>query len=228
MNQRIIPLCVFFLMQTATQAQALNHAPPFVRVTGEASVSAKPDQAEINIGVVTQAATADDAAAQNAKQATAVISSLRGVLGQSADIKTSNYSLTPMQRFPRDGGTPSITGYSASNTVHVKTRDLNAVGKIIDTVSKSGANNIQGIQFTLRDDRAVRAEAMRDAAQQARASGDALAGALGLHVVRVISAETTQPVSVRPFEMAAMARAAAAPTPVDVHATVVLTLEVAP
>ena len=233
MNQRLVLLSVFLLMPLAAQDRAGTHTPPFVRVTGEASVSAKPDQAEINIGVVTQAAGADEAASQNAKQATAVISSLRGILGQAADIKTSNYSLTPMQRYPKDGGAPSITGYSASNTVHVKTQDLTAVGKIIDTVTKSGANNIQGIQFTLHDDRAVRTQAVREAAQQARGSGDALAGALGLHVVRVISAETTQPVSVRPYEMAAMARVAAAPTPVepgsvDVRATVVLTLEVAP
>ena len=233
MKLRIIPLSVFLLMPLAAQDQAVNHARPFVRVTGEARVSAKPDQAEINIGVVTQGTSADEAAAQNAKQATAVISSLRSILGQGADIKTINYSLTPMQRYPKDGGAPTITGYSALNTVHVKTQDLTTVGKIIDTVTKSGANNIQGIQFTLHDDRTVRAQAVREAAQQARSSGDALAGVLGLHVVRVISAETAQPVSVRPYEMAAMARVAASPTPVepgsvDVHATVVLTLEVAP
>ena len=233
MNRRIFPLFVFLLMPLAAQDKAARDTHPFVRVTGEASVSAKPDQAEINIGVVTQAPTADDAATQNAKQSTAVIGSLRDILGQTADIKTVNYSLTPIQRYPNNGGSPTITGYSATNTVHIKTQNLTLVGKIIDTVTKSGANQIQGIQFTLHDDRTVRAQAVRDAAQQARASGDALASALGLHVVRVISAETSQPVSVRPYEMAAMARVAAAPTPVepgsvDVRATVVLTLEVAP
>ena len=220
-------------MPLAAQDKGARDTRPFVRVTGEASVSAKPDQAEINIGVVTQAPTADDAATQNAKQSTAVIGSLRDILGPTADIKTVNYSLTPIQRYPNNGGSPTITGYSATNTVHVKTQNLSVVGKIIDTVTKSGANQIQGILFSLHDDRPVRAQAMRDAAQQARASGDALAAALGLHVVRVVSAETSQPVTVRPYEMAAMARVAAAPTPVepgsvDVRATVVLTLEVAP
>jgi uncharacterized protein YggE len=233
MNRRIFPLFVFLLMPLAAQDKGARDTRPFVRVTGEASVSAKPDQAEINIGVVTQAPTADDAATQNAKQSTAVIGSLRDILGQAADIKTVNYSLTPIQRYPNNGGSPTITGYSATNTVHVITQSLSVVGKIIDTVTKSGANQIQGILFTLHDDRPVRAQAMRDAAQQARASGDALAAALGLHVVRVVSAETSQPVTVRPYEMAAMARVAAAPTPVepgsvDVRATVVLTLEVAP
>ena len=233
MNRRVFPLFVFLLMPLAAQDKGARDTRPFVRVTGEASVSAKPDQSEINIGVVTQAPTADDAATQNAKQSTAVIGSLRDILGQTADIKTVNYSLTPIQRYPNNGGSPTITGYSATNTVHVKTQNLSLVGKIIDTVTKSGANQIQGILFTLYDDRPVRAQAMRDAAQQARASGDALASALGLHVVRVVSAETSQPVTIRPYEMAAMARVAAAPTPVepgsvDVRATVVLTLEVAP
>ena len=233
MNRRVFPLFVFLLMPLAAQDKGARDTRPFVRVTGEASVSAKPDQAEINIGVVTQAPTADDAATQNAKQSTAVIGSLRDILGQTADIKTVSYSLTPIQRYPNNGGSPTITGYSATNTVHVKTQNLSLVGKIIDTVTKSGANQIQGILFTLYDDRPVRAQAMRDAAQQARASGEALAAALGLHVVRVVSAETSQPVTIRPYEMAAMARVAAAPTPVepgsvDVRATVVLTLEVAP
>ena len=233
MNQRVLPWFVFMLLPLAAQDQSVKQTRPFVRVTGEASVSAKPDQAEINIGVATQAPTADDAATQNAKQTTAVLAALRDILGPTADIKTVNYSLTPVQRYPPNGGSPTITGYSATNTVHIKTQNLTLVGKIIDTVTKSGANQIQGIQFTLRDDRTVRAQAIRDAALQARASGDALAAALGLHVARVISAETSQPVSIRPFEMAAMARVAAAPTPVepgsvDVRATVVLTLEVAP
>ena len=233
MNRRIFPLFVFLLMPLAAQDKAARETRPFVRVTGDATVSAKPDQAEINIGVVTQAPTADDAATQNAKQSTAMIGSLRDILGPTADIKTVNYSLTPIQRYPNNGGSPTITGYSATNTVHIKTQNLSLVGKIIDTVTKSGANQIQGILFTLHDDRPVRAQATRDAAQQARASGDALASALGLHVVRVISAETSQPVSIRPYEMAAMSRLAAAPTPVepgsvDVRATVVLTLEVAP
>src|SRR5579864_6093805 len=89
----------FLLLPLAAQEHAATPARPFVRVTGDSTVSMKPDQAEINIGVVTTAQAAEDAAAQNAKQTAGVLSSLRDILGQNADIKTLNYSLTPSQRY---------------------------------------------------------------------------------------------------------------------------------
>jgi uncharacterized protein YggE len=231
MIQRIL-ICIAFSLLPLSAQQQTGKEPPMIRVSGEGVASAKPDQAEINIGVVTQASSADDAATRNAKEATAVIASLHEVLGQTADIRTLNYSLTPVQRYPKDGGTPTISGYSASNTVHVRTQNLAEVGKIIDTVTKSGANNIQGIQFTIHDEQPLRAQALRQAAQQARAIGEVLASALGLHVVRVLSVDATEGnPSLPPQPLAARAMAVATPVEagtVDIHASVVVTLEVAP
>jgi uncharacterized protein len=66
----------------AQGAQSPRHA---VGASGTATVSAKPDQAKLDIGVVTQAATAQDAAAQNATQVDAVLAQLRAILGAAAD-----------------------------------------------------------------------------------------------------------------------------------------------
>ena len=52
-----------------------------IRVIGEATVMVKPDQAEINIGVVTQSSTAQAAATQNAQKQDAVIGELKKMLG---------------------------------------------------------------------------------------------------------------------------------------------------
>jgi uncharacterized protein YggE len=110
------------------------------------------------------------------------------------------------------------------------------VSTIIDTATKSGANTIQGINFTLKDENAARAQALQPAARQARSSAESIASALGLRVIRVVSAEEGQQPPIRPFqERAMMAQAAMAdapPTPVEprsieVHAMVTVTLEVA-
>ena len=99
-------------------------------------------------------------------------------------------------------------------------------------MTKSGANSIQGIQFTLHDDEPIRVQALKQAAQQARATGDTLASALGLHVVRVLSVDATgAPTPIMPVLLAARAMAAATPVEtgtLDIRATVVVTLEVAP
>jgi uncharacterized protein YggE len=208
---------------------------PSIRTSGEATISAKPDQAQIDIGVVTQAQSAQAAATQNAQRLDAVLAELRRALGPTSEIQTVSYTLSPNYRYPREGGTPTLTGYTATNVVQVKTSDLAQVGKVIDAATQSGANQIQRLHFTLKDEMGVRAQALREAAQKARAKADAIASALGLRVVRVLRAEESSPV-VRPvMSEAFVARgdvAAAPPTPVEpgtieVRATVALTVEVA-
>jgi uncharacterized protein YggE len=150
-------------------------------------------------------------------------------------LKSISYTLNPNYQFHPGGGEPTIDGYVASNVVQVQLDDLGRIGAAIDAATQAGANNVQGIQFTLRDQDAVRAQALREAAQRARAEADVLAAALGLKVVRVLTAEENSPrvMPVRMFSRAAAATSAAAPTPVeagtlDVTADVTLTVEVSP
>ncbi|HEX8087602.1 MAG TPA: SIMPL domain-containing protein [Blastocatellia bacterium] len=205
---------------------------PSIRVTGEAIIVAKPDQALIDVGVVTQAQNAQDAASQNAQKQEAVISALRKAMGAGADIKTTGYSLNPNYRYPERGGQPTITGYTASNTVQVKTGDLTQLGKIIDLATQSGANNIQSLRFMLKDEQAARANALREAAIRARAKADALASALGLRVQRVLFVEesgqaTPLPIYARAEMAAAPAQTPVEPGTIDVRALVTLTVEIA-
>lgn len=229
-------LTALLLFQTWAFAQDSSERQPrpSIRVTGEAVVMAKPDQAEIAIGVVTQAQTAKLAATQNARKLDAVIAALRKTLGQGSEIKTISYSLSPNYRYPKEGGQPVITGYTATNILEVKTGDLDQVGTVIDVATQSGANNIQALRFTLKDEQVVRSQALREAASKAKAKSDALASALGVRITRVLFVEESSPM-VRPVYkemMEARAQAADVSTPVEpgtieVRAMVTLTVEIA-
>jgi uncharacterized protein len=219
----------------AARAQELaEKLPPSIRVVGEAVVNARPDQAQIDVGVVTQGQTAKAAATQNAQRLDAVLAELRRVLGANANIKTVNYALNPNYNYPREGGKPTISGYTATNTVRVTLDDLTAVGKVVDTVTQSGANQIYRLVFSLKDEQAVQAQALREAATKARARAEALAAALNVGIVRVLSAvENTG--GVVPLEhrelMARDAAVAKVETPVEpgtieVRANVTLTVEI--
>ena len=113
--------------------------------------------------------------------------------------------------------------------------DLAKIGPVIDAATQAGANRVQGIQFTLRDQDGVRAQALREAALRARAEADVLAAALGLRVLRVLTVEENSP-HVLPIRFDGAARsmvASAAATPVesgtlDVNAQVTLSVEVGP
>ena len=213
-------------------AQSPLPPPHFVRASGEATVTAKPDRALINIGVTTHATSAQAASTQNATQTTQVLDSIRRVLGNAGEVKTAGYSLSPQYDYP-SGHPARLTGYDASNTVLVRVDDLPVLGKIIDAATSTGANNITGISFTLKDETAVRAEALKEAGIKARENAEALAKALNVQVVGLLQAEPSE-ANVRPLvqPMLMMAAKTAAPsTPIesgtlDIHATVSVTLEV--
>ena len=206
----------------------------YVEATGEAKVSAKPDQAIIDVGVVTQGATAASVAAQNAKQSDAVLADLRKILPASDQLKTTSYSVWPDYQYPKPGAAAKITGYTATSVVEVTLNDLTQVGKAIDAVLQSGANIIQRLEFGLKNPRAARAQALREAAAQARANAEAIAAGLGVHVVRVLAAQESEP-----SEGFVMYKRAPAPGPtvgaatqieagnVEVSAMVTLRVEVA-
>lgn len=203
--------------------------PPSVQATGEAVVHVKPDQARLDIGVVTEAASAQAAAANNATQLQATLEKLRAALGTSGEIRTVGYSLAPNYQYPGNGGTPTIKGYTASNTVEVTSWDLAGIGKVIDAVSQAGANRIQGMQFSVKDEAPARAQALRQAVEVAKNNAQAMAAALGMKLGRVLTLEQGAPAVIRPV-MRAMAANVAAPTPiepgnVEVQASVTLTVE---
>lgn len=228
-------VALFTSLLSAQPAPSEREARPFIRTTAEATVTAKPDRAMIQIGVTTQAQTAQAAGAQNAARLDQVLGQLKSAAGPAAEIKTLSYALEPDYRYPKPGGQPELAGYTARNVVQVTTSDLDAAGKIIDLATQSGANNIERLLFTLKNDEAARGEVLREATAKARANAEAIARALGVKITRVLSAEGggTGP---RPVEFgtprmavaAPMAATPVAPGTIEIHDTVTLTFEIAP
>lgn len=215
----------------APPERMLPPPPPSIRTAGEATVKARPDQARLEIGVITQASTAQAAGSQNAARVDAVLRELRGIAGPKAEIRTTNYTLEPNYRSPKPGGAPEIAGYTARNTVEVVTSDLPTVGKLIDGAMQAGANHIERLEYTLKDREAAHAQALREATMKARADAEAIANALGVKIIRVLSADGGAEAPIRPMMMGMARMEAAPPTPVepgtvDVRAVVTLQVEV--
>lgn len=178
-------------MRPCTIDAALHNSDvPYVQASGEATISVKPDQAVIDIGVITEATTSVAASAQNAAQTEAVVAELSRLLGDSKNVKTTTYTLRPKYDVRKNN---AITGYSATNIVEVKVDNLANVSKVIDASTQSGANAIQKLQFQLKNPGIVHAQALREAAEQAKTNAEAIAAGLGLKVLKVISAEELTP-----------------------------------
>lgn len=235
MAQLILALLVILILPLRAPAQDADGKlkSPHVTVSGEALVSVEPNQAEIDIGVVTQAKTAPAAGQDNAARLSKVVAELKKLLGPGDELKTTGYSLSPNYRYSKEGGNPEVTGYTATNIVRVTTGSLQSVSKFIDAAMQAGANQMQRLLFTLKDEEGAQREALRNATAKAKAKAEEVARALGLKVVRVLSVvegeRSFRPVMAEQF--AARAAPMQAQTPIEIGAiqvrsTVTLTAEV--
>jgi len=236
MKKLLLIIGIFLLLTSTARSQQDKRRPrvPSITVNGEAMISAEPDQAQIDIGVITQARSAPEASKENAERLSRVLTEVKKLLGKSDEVKTSGYSLTPNYRYPQ-GGKPEIVGYTASNTVRIKTNTLDLVGRLIDGAMQAGANNVNRLVFTLKDEQGAQLEALRQASAKAKSKAEAVAASLGLKIVRIAAINegerTIQPIYRQAMAARGEALAAQAPTPVepgtvDVRSTVSLTAEV--
>ena len=201
-----------------------------IRVSATGEARAVPDRAFADFGVETEAPSAQQAAADNARRMEQVIAALVRAGISRAEIQTRDFSVFPAYdpQPPPMGGEPRVRGYRVTNTVTVRTDEVQRVGALIDAALAAGANRSYGLRFDVRDPQRLRNEALRDAMRRARAEAETIAQALGVQLVRVVEASTVSE-PMRPV-IPMMARAAAmdmAQTPVEpgqatVQATVTL------
>lgn len=221
-----------WILSTGLSAQVTTvQRRPFIRSSGEGVVTVRPDQARVGVGVITQGRTAAEASDQNATKAEAVLEALRRLLGPAADIRTTSYNVSPIQRFPPGSTVPEIVGYTATNQFLVTVGDTANAGRVIDTATAAGANSVTGITFGVRDSVPLRQQALRLATQQARANAEAIANGMGGRLSSVVSATEGASVSTPILDRGGIAAGGAATTPVEagtleVRATVTLEIEV--
>ena len=219
MSRFITPLilALTFLVGSITSGMAAEASEKrTVSVTGLGIAKARPDTASISIGVVSEGRTAKEALDKNTASMSRVIVELKGQKVDPKDIQTTNFTVRPKFQHFKDGKPPAIIGYRVVNSVRIMVRELKLLGAILDQAVSLGSNEINGIQFTVRDAASLEDEARKLAMANARHKADlyAAAGNAKLGKVLVISEDfITRPP--RPeFGRAAMS-AKAAPVPIE-------------
>jgi uncharacterized protein len=185
-----------------------------ITVSGTGKVKGTPDTLAVSIGVTTKRPTVDAAVSDNASTATALTAALTGKGVDAKDVQTSNYSVQQSFSFANNKQTPD--GYLVNNTVTVKIHDMKGAGAIIDAAVAAGGNeaSVQGVSFTLEDNKALLDQARSDAYADARTKADQLGqlSGRGLGDAQAIN-ETVTPVATQ-FQASAAALDGAA-TPIN-------------
>jgi hypothetical protein len=155
-------------------------------VSAEAESRRVPDVATLSAGVVTQAADANTAMRDNATQMDKVMAAIRAAGIPQRDIQTSGINLNPQYRYVENQN-PSIIGYQASNTVNLRVHDIARLGKVLDALVASGANQVNGPSFEIDQPEPAYDEARRAALDKAQARAAMYAKTLGMRVRRIVS-----------------------------------------
>ncbi|MFI6871472.1 SIMPL domain-containing protein [Nocardia sp. NPDC050406] len=162
-----------------------------VTVVGTGEVRGAPDVLNADLGAQVTAADVSTAVDDVNAKATAMTDAMVAAGAEREDIQTSELSVQP--EYGPEGRT--ITGYRASNSVHVVVRDLTKASAILDAAVKAGGNDtrISKVSFSLEDNSKLlgdaRARAFDDAKSRAQQYAD-LAG-LKLGDVETITEDTS-------------------------------------
>jgi len=184
-----IGLC---LTPSATFAQGvpLREAVPHVSVTGTAQTEVVPDLAILSFAVQTEKPTPQQASAENATAAQAIIAELKAENTDAKNIKTVSTTLQPVYDEGRDASghiiKRTLRGYQARNEIEVRLRALDKAGELAQKLVAKGANILTSLRFEVEKPeariKALQEVAMRDALTNAQS----YVTPLGLKLKRVI------------------------------------------
>lgn len=209
-------VCALFLMScsVAFAAPQQETPRPTLSVDGQGTGTAAPDMATVTIGVTTQGKDAAKAQNDNAWVSNQIQAAVRGLGIAEKDIQTRNYSFYPNYSTDKDRRN-EVTGYTVNNSVIVVVRDIKLTGKVIDAALNNGANEINSLDFSASDTKAVRKVALLNAVQDARDKADIIAKGLGKRIVGIQNvSESTGYIETRRFGgnmLMAVAKDAATP-----------------
>ena len=179
---------VFFgailILLTAFQYTAYAEDISKISVTGEGVVEAPPDCAKISVGIVSRNNDAEKVQAENARVAANIINSIVAIGIDKKNISTSNYNFRPTYRNDADNRR-IFDGYEVTNSVTILVNDLSKVSKVIDTALANGANQIDSLNFGIRDREKFQNDALRVAVRDAMKKAEIVAAEIGKSIVNV-------------------------------------------
>ncbi len=168
-----------------------------ITLSGHGEVSAVPDIANVTFTIHKDAKTVKEAQESVAKVEKSALDSLKTNKVEEKDIKTVNASFNPKYEYQQKvcagdsgycgGGKQVLTGYEAYESISVKVRNVDDVGKIMQDLGALGVSDLSGPSVAIDDEDALQAQARRDAIEDAQAKAKVLAKDLGVRLGKVMS-----------------------------------------
>src|SRR3989344_1809823 len=232
----MIVVSVYFLAKTVSEIRGYRFigggatASNTISFDGKGEVFASPDLATINFTIRENAVAMKDAQTRVTAKETAVLAFLDKSGVAKKDIKTENYNSYPKYEWrqvvcpqPADvsgsyycpPGKNILTGYEVSEYISVKIRDLVKTGEIIKGIGDVGISEINGPDFSIEKEDALKEQARKIAIGEAKKKAETLSRDLGVRLVRIVSFSEggNYPIPMYEKSMMAADSAGSAPSP---------------
>lgn len=195
-------LALFLLVATASELRSFKYigagiSPTnTINVSGQGEVFAIPDTATFSFTVSETGKDVASAQTKATKKTNDTIDYLKKEGIAEIDIKTTDYSVNPQYEWSTQictsngycpPGRQTIIGYEVSQTILVKIHDTDKAGTLLSGVGSRGVSNVSGLNFTVADEDALKAEARDKAITEAKTKAEVLAKSLGVSIVRVVA-----------------------------------------
>lgn len=181
----VFTLAAVWLWQSIDQMGRVGNMSDTFSVSGTGKVSATPDIGVADIAITIEAATSTAAQDEANKKSKTVVEYLKNAGIKSADIKTSGYNIYP--QYDYTNGRSRIRGYQVTQSLTIKIRDLDKTNTIIDGVVDAGANQVSSVRFEIDNLDAIKADARKQAIDEAKEKADQLADQLGIRLGSIVS-----------------------------------------
>ncbi len=155
-----------------------------ISFSGEGKVKATPDTAKFEAGLVTEGKDSITAQSENSDKMNKVIKHLKGRGIAEADIKTSQYNLSPKYDYVK--GKTILSGYILNQSLTVTVRDIDKVGEFLDGAVSNGANQINSVSMFVDKPEELKAKAREAAVEAAQAKAALAASAAGFRLGRLV------------------------------------------
>lgn len=190
----IAGITVVVMPRSESQAAPLFTAqepPRTITVVGTGKVSLVPDVAQVNVGAEARADTVAEAKAEVDRQMAAIHAAMEEMSIDEKDVQTSHYSIhyerEPKAVMPEGPVVESQGTYRVSNMLRVTVRDVETAGEVVDAAVEAGANQVQGVTFTVSDENVWQGQAREKAFSDAEARAAELARLAGAELGSVQS-----------------------------------------
>jgi uncharacterized protein len=203
----VIILCVFYAVRSLSEFSSYRRMDDYggntITLSGHGEVEAVPDIANIYFTIRKEGKTVSEAQDAVAVVEKSSLDFLKANNIEDKDIKTSNASFNPKYEYnravcpqPPSGagsiyycgeGKQVLVGYEAYESITVKVRNTDEVGKIMQGLGGLGVMDLNGPNFSIDDEDALKAQARKEAIEDAREKAQVLAEDLGVRLGKIMN-----------------------------------------